>query len=499
MNDIVELRTLAKDYHVLFVDDDCAISETIERYLKKIFPQVTMAENGAVGLEIYKEKAIDIVISDISMPVMNGIEMIREMKKIDEMQEIIIVSAFSDFKYLSDAISLGVSGYLLKPVDYDTMTRELFKSVYKLHVIDENRRYQNELELMVQEKIKNIEILKEEKVENYDKTLLSLIEMIESRDTYTAGHSQRVAEYSLLIAQSMGYDEPTCKLLYKAGILHDIGKIATPDSILLNPRKLNTIEYTLIKEHVNTGYQLLHNIPMFEEISEIIRHHHEHCDGSGYPNGLMGDAIPPLSRIMIVADAFDAMTTNRIYKGRKSVEDALKEIEELSGKQFHPEVAEIAIKVLKDIKIDHHIDQLPTNELEKERFAYFYRDQITDAYNVDYLDFILSRNVFTQEYRCINALYIHNFSHYNDKHGWAEGNKLLHLFSEYLNTHYPQSLVFRFHGDDFIIISKEHLEVDMNQFEYFPLFKKDRINVSKLHVDLGKQKISNLVELEVLV
>ncbi len=203
----------------------------------------------------------------------------------------------------------------------------------------------------VVENAKQLQMLEEEKVKDYQKILYALISMIEQRDSYTAGHSGRVANYSEMIAREMGYSEDECKLIYKAGILHDIGKIATPDSVLLKPDKLSELEHNLIKEHVNVGYKILRDIPMFRDISKIVKHHHEKYDGSGYPDGLIGDNIPPLSRIMMVADAFDAMTTNRIYKHKKSVADALEEIKSLSKIHYHDDVVEAAVKALGKIII----------------------------------------------------------------------------------------------------------------------------------------------------
>ncbi|MEA2111912.1 MAG: HD domain-containing phosphohydrolase [Campylobacterota bacterium] len=244
---------------------------------------------------------------------------------------------------------------------------------------------------------------------------------------------------------------------------------------------------------------MLHKIGMYQEMAEIIIYHHERYDGKGYPEGLKENEIPPLARIMIVADAFDAMTTNRIYKGRKEASVAIAELKELSGKQFHPEVIEAAVEVLSDIEIIDSISQLPVTEIEQERFSYFYRDQVTHAYNMDYLNFILNRNYFEQEYICINALYMHNFSNFNAKHGWSGGDKLLSQFVDYLQDLYPLSMIFRFHGDDFILISKEHLEIDMNQFESLDMFKKEHISISKLHIDLRENKIRDLKELEELL
>ena len=178
-----------------------------------------------------------------------------------------------------------------------------------------------------------------------------MIDMIESSDAYTAGHTKRVARYCELIAREMNYSEKEIELVKNAARLHDIGNISMPESILLKPDKLDTAEYKLIQEHLNTGYEMLNNINQYKDIAQIIKEHHERYDGSGYPNGLKADEINPLSQIIIVADAFDAMTTNEIYKSTKTVEEALQEIESLSASHFHPDVVYAALVVLKNISI----------------------------------------------------------------------------------------------------------------------------------------------------
>ena len=199
---------------------------------------------------------------------------------------------------------------------------------------------------------KELKEKEEEKAENFEKTLESFVSMVEERDTYTGGHSQRVANYSLLIAKDMNFSKEECNLIYRSAILHDIGKIATPDNVLLKPGKLTSLEYKLIQEHVGASYGILSKIPMYKDLAEVIICHHERYDGEGYPKGLKGNEMPLLYQIMIVADAFDAMTTNRIYKGRKSVSIAIQEIKDASSKQFHPLVVNSAIKVLKTIEIE---------------------------------------------------------------------------------------------------------------------------------------------------
>jgi len=302
-----------------------------------------------------------------------------------------------------------------------------------------------------------------------------------------------------MLAREMGYNEEQCELIYQAGILHDIGKIATPDTVLLKPGKLTELEYKLIQQHVSVSYALISRIPMYKKLAEIVIHHHERHDGKGYPQGIRGDDIPELARIMIVADAFDAMTTNRIYKGRKDLAAAIEELKALSGQQFHPIVVQSAVRVFPDIKLDNTASQMPVTELEKERFAYFYSDQITKAYNTDYLNFMLNHNSFNQKYFCVNVFYLHDFSQYNQKYGWSEGNKILSSLVDYLCTICDSSMIFRIHGDDFVLLSKQHLDIDMHQIEVLELFKGNNLTISRRHIDLHDKLVHSLSELESLL
>jgi len=180
---------------------------------------------------------------------MNGSDLISKIKKVDENQVILITTAHGEATYLMGAMKAHVDGYILKPLDYDALNFELFKISQKIKRFKENEEYKLQLQQMVEKQTQEIK-------ENYEKTLYSLVDLIEKRDTYTAGHSKRVAHYSRMIAKKMGYSDEMCTLLYQAGILHDIGKIETPDSVLLNPKSLNDIEYKLIQEHVKVGYDL---------------------------------------------------------------------------------------------------------------------------------------------------------------------------------------------------------------------------------------------------
>lgn len=338
--------------------------------------------------------------------------------------------------------------------------------------------------------------LEEERITNYEQTLVSLVELIEHRDSYTGGHSMRVATYSQMVAQEMGYSESDCNLIYRAGILHDIGKIITPDAILLKPGILNDNEYELIKSHVTSGADMLEKIPMYKHMSEIVRAHHERIDGSGYPNNLKADEIPPLARIMAVCDSFDAMTTNRIYKGRKSVDEAILELKALSGKDYDEDVVKAAAIVLGKVELDDSITQLPISIIEQQRFAFFFRDQVTDSYNQSYLDVVLKKNHYDYEYKCLNTLLLHSFSQYNEKHGWDKGDELLNKIAETIEKEFPKGMVFRLHGDDFIVMNKEHIDVDLKKIEDICQLEQKGISLELIHFHIQKDEIDNIAKLE---
>lgn len=325
--------------------------------------------------------------------------------------------------------------------------------------------------------MKMINNLVTEKLKNQEQILYSMIEMIESRDSYTAGHTKRVATYCVLIAKEMGYDEMNIELLKNAAWLHDIGKISTPDSILLKPSRLNKEEYSLIQEHLISGYRMLESVDQYKSIAEIMVQHHEKYNGKGYPKGLKHEQISPLSRIMILADAFDAMTTNRVYKIKKTVDEAIEELKSLSAIDFHPEVVEVAVKVLKNIKIDDNISQLPLSNLEKQRFSYFYKDRLTDLFIIDYLPLLLRyQNTLKSGY--FYTINLHNFSKYNKQFSWQEGDAFLIDFSNFLKNKYSKHTIFRIEGDDFLILSEVKISEIEKDLQEFVLFGKSVVTYS---------------------
>jgi len=334
--------------------------------------------------------------------------------------------------------------------------------------------------------------LETERTENYEETIISFANMIDQRDTYTAGHTVRVASYCKLLAQELNFDKEDTSVLLKAATLHDIGKIATPDSVLLKPGKLSALDYDLIKLHASAGYDMLSNLTMYKGLAKIIRHHHERYDGQGYPDQLQGKGIPLLSRVITVADAFDAMTTNRIYKPRKAISEAIKELKRLSGSQFDPDIITAALKVFKNVENQESINQLPKNQMEQRRFSYFFSDKLTGVYNEDYLQIILQNNKELHEYKCLHNLHIKNLLQYNNSQGWEKGNILMQKIAYEIQDRYPDTLQFRAYGQYFVIISKEHFEIIEETF-FLDCLVETGVEVEIDHLDL-KQDTAYYIE-----
>lgn len=199
---------------------------------------------------------------------------------------------------------------------------------------------------------------------------------------------------------------------------------------------------------------------------------------------------------MIVADAFDAMTTSRIYKARKNIDEALSEIESLSGSQFDPEIVPYARKALQNLKVQEQITQLPTNKLKEERFAYFYKDPVTGFYNQRYLELILLKNSYSYLYRCVNVVSLHHFREYNDAQGWDKGNELLADVAEAIREGFPEHTFFRLHANDFVIVSKEHLEFRDGMYSQSELLSNNGLTCSHFHLELEKNTLFTLADLE---
>jgi HD-GYP domain-containing protein (c-di-GMP phosphodiesterase class II) len=299
---------------------------------------------------------------------------------------------------------------------------------------------------------KKIQDMEDEKTTHYGELLESLVDMIEKRDAYTAGHTKRVSNYCIMIAdQIVDINKKEKEQLYEAAILHDIGKVVVPDAILLKPGRLSKNEFDLIKTHLSAGYEILNKISYYSPLAEIMKYHHEKYDGSGYPEGIKGDKIPLLAHIMIVADAIDAMASNRIYQSRKSVKEAVAEVVRYRGIWYDPQVVDATVLALKNMKDDLSSSQIPLTAVEQARFSYYYKDQLTGIYNESYLKMVTEHmisNVFYSHFIIADIAYM---SDYNKNYGWHAGDTYIQDIGNKIQNLFSDKNIFRIFGDNFVI------------------------------------------------
>lgn len=333
--------------------------------------------------------------------------------------------------------------------------------IYTIHIIRDIIKRQQQEEL-------------DKRKKNIEEMSLQLMQMlsttIEAKDEYTKGHSHRVAEYSVLIARELGWNEKELSNLKNAAHLHDIGKIAIPDTILNKPSKLSEEEFSIIKEHTIIGANILKNISLIDHVQEIVRNHHERYDGNGYPDGLKGKEIPLHARIVAVADSYDAMSSQRIYRNQLPPEKIIQELENNKGTQFDPEITDIFLKLLREdrihVKEDHlsitENTQIPEAEIEMSQFISDIMSTIRTQKakeNLDFLTGLPTRNKGEQAIAqlmkhhsgCLVFMDMDNLKTINDIYGHKAGDRVLKLLGNLLLEYSSECLACRLGGDEFLL------------------------------------------------
>ncbi len=252
----------------------------------------------------------------------------------------------------------------------------------------------------------------------------TLLRVLEYRDVYTRGHTDRGVFYALKIGENMGLSTKELEYLRMGGMVHDVGKIAIPDVILLKPGKLTKEEFEIMKLHVSLGYELVKGSEIPKEALDVLLYHQEKYDGTGYPFGLRGEQIPLLARIYTVADSFEAMTSRRIYKKAKSWEQAFKEMEELASTHFDPDVVSYAIRTLQSLKYVEISPSHVNQEIEKIRWSFQYMDP-TGAIRGDLFLPALKAFMEQKDSFCLTVFDINNLTQINLQRGWEAGNEAL--------------------------------------------------------------------------
>jgi len=356
MTDIEKLKIYAEHYRVLLVEDETRLRETIEQVLKMVFERVDTARNGREGLDSYNKSKHHVIITGIDMPVMSGVEMMKEVKKTSPRQPVIVISGHEEAHYLIELINQGVHHFIPKPFEVKKLLTVLEVVLRYMKMQELERDYQRQLEEAValrtaelRDSLKTIKELSEEIV-------LRLTNAAEYRDTHTGAHINRMGRYVDIMARAMDLDEQFAEALRFAAPLHDIGKIGIPDEILLKPALLTAEEWAVMKNHTLIGASILDNSKYNRVMMarSVAMNHHEHWDGTGYPNGLKEDDIPLEGRIIAVCDVYDALRSERPYKRVMGHEEACRRIlegdERTIPSQFDPRVLAVFKEVCREIE-----------------------------------------------------------------------------------------------------------------------------------------------------
>jgi putative two-component system response regulator len=285
--------------HVLVVDDDEQIRHLLVSLLTREGHVVREAVDGESALAAVRQQAPDLVLLDVMMPGMTGIEVCRRLRqdRATRLTPVVLVTGTHESELKLEGLEAGADDFLTKPFD----ARELLARSRALLRL---RRYTSDLE-------------------SASAIISTLAVMIEVRDGYSEGHCHRMANYATALGRALGLPETDLQALHRGGFLHDIGMLAIPDAVLRKPGSLAPEEYELVKSHTIVGDELCANLWSLQSVRPIIRHHHEHLDGSGYPDGLAGDALPVIAQIMGVVDVYEAVTTERPYQRQQPIEEAL--------------------------------------------------------------------------------------------------------------------------------------------------------------------------------
>jgi len=332
-----------KDVRLLVVDDEKFIRSIIRERMEIEGFSVGEAQNGLQALSMLRDGDYSVMLTDIRMPVMDGVTLLREASRLFPDTARIVMTANAELETAVAALKNGAYDYILKPFSFDILFVTIRNAIRKQALERELHDYQVNLETKVKEQTDLINSL-------YVRSIQSLIKALEAKDLYTRGHSQRVTVYSMAIATEMGLSPAPIEDLRRASILHDLGKIGVTETILNKPGKLTREEFGEVEKHPEVGTQILSPIPYFQKILPAILHHHERFDGCGYPGKIAGTEIPLESRIMAVADTYDAMTSTRAYRPALPEEVATAEILRCSGTQFDPEIVSVFLLAKDKIK-----------------------------------------------------------------------------------------------------------------------------------------------------
>jgi putative nucleotidyltransferase with HDIG domain len=334
---------------ILVVDDEEAVRNVVASLLEHNGYTATTVESAAHAIErLQQDPAYDLVLSDIMMPGTDGLSLLDQICVDHPGMPVVMFTAVHDIHIAMNAFRRGAIDYLLKPFERSQLYSVVSHAIDHGRLRKQNAMYLQNLEDMVSARTGRLRSTMQDLERSYDITLEAMGDALDLRDEETEGHSRRVTAYTIAIARAMGISADNLKVIARGAFLHDIGKIATPDNILLKPGRLDPEEMAIMREHCERGYEMVRKIPFLREASEIVYAHQERFDGTGYPRGLRGDEIPLGARIFAIADTLDAMTSDRPYRKGTTFAAAKEEIARCSGTQFDPRIVAIFLDMPAD-------------------------------------------------------------------------------------------------------------------------------------------------------
>ena len=332
---------------ILIADDDDLVRSAVEKILTMFDYEVLAVESGVKVLEQVNDE-FDVIVLDINMPDLDGFQTLDGLNKKKSEIPVLFLTGAGSMDYAIKAINLGAYDFITKPIDdIELFHVKIKRAVEKRHFQRKEKNYKENLEKEVKEKTseladKNILLEKySHQLENATVQVMSTLQAaMEEKDEYTAGHTRRVTEYALLLGATIGLSSDDIVTLERASHFHDIGKLVIDLTCIQKPGKLTADEWALIKKHPEVGANIIQPLEFTKRERSIILHHHERLDGNGYPKGIRGDEIDLLTRIITVADSYDAMTSRRNYRRNLSMVEAISELRRCAGTQFDPELVE---------------------------------------------------------------------------------------------------------------------------------------------------------------
>ena len=351
------------DHTVLFVDDEVNILKALQRLLRSEDMNVLCASRAAEALDLLEKHSTQVVVTDQRMPEMSGVDFLAQVRERQPDVVRMMLTGYTEMKVAVDAINRGeIYRLITKPWNDDELRATLRQAfdhadlkaeIKRLNQVTREQNFKlqdmnRNLEGKVRDRTKQLAEKHQQLRTAYVQTIRALSEAVDAKDAYTRGHSERVGVYASKIAREMSFPKDVIERVYIAGLLHDVGKIGVRDAVITKPERLTPAEYDEIKAHPEIGYRILEPVEFLRDVAPCVRHHHEWFDGSdrGYPDRLRGDQIPLPSRIILVADTVEAMTSDRPYRKALTLEAVVSEIHKYSGTQFDPKVTAPLLRLL---------------------------------------------------------------------------------------------------------------------------------------------------------